>query len=287
MNIIGQNAAPHDPSKREHESKAYKTLCMLRNVRALNIPAPQRQVLTDLLLYANEHARAHPAMETLALNTGLCEKTVYRAMKALCDGGFVNRQRLHGKNYAYQVNVTRLNNEAADKADRTQSPMSADRESGVSGQRVRCQRTESPLNVPPNEPNNDPLNEARARESDDRREGDKSQASLESFALEPASGSERGDDLTVVSHTRFPPPPCSVSGCMKPMHAEGFCQTHAVEEWQRRLDDRRRKVPCSVCANAQELVYPSQAAGFVCTPCRLKEKRQREMDARKRRFGAA
>lgn len=78
---------------------------ILNRVYASSLPTRARTVMFYLVNRSNKELTCFPAIPTIARETGLCERTVQRALKELCEQGFIEKSPRYRENRGQSSNL--------------------------------------------------------------------------------------------------------------------------------------------------------------------------------------
>lgn len=90
---------------------------VLNRVYASNLPSRAKTVMFYLVNRSNKELSCFPAVPTIAKETGLSERTVQRALKELCEEGYVEKTPRYRENGGQSSNLFKLIIKEETKAD--------------------------------------------------------------------------------------------------------------------------------------------------------------------------
>lgn len=90
---------------------------VLNRVYASNLPSRAKTVMFYLANRSNKELTCFPAIPTIAKETGMSERTVQRALKELCEEGYVEKSHRYRENGGQSSNLYKLKTEENNKAD--------------------------------------------------------------------------------------------------------------------------------------------------------------------------
>ena len=82
---------------------------MFDNKEFKDLSSNARLVLMDLFIRANGVNKCWPSISRLEQDTGLCERSIFNALKELSKGSFIIRETRIGSSSIYSINTEKKN----------------------------------------------------------------------------------------------------------------------------------------------------------------------------------